>query len=522
MMVKIESTSSFDVWEQEHPGAKKIEKVSSSNKRSYIYQTNETAGERLVKGIACFAVSLLTLGILPFFNKDLQDGWRQALYGKRMHIVKLLPSVLAQDAVVTTVPRERIPACISNCLARSLSFLEAKVDGVVYTVYFDETNQQDIIRGPKNREPLTDDVIDQILASCKKDVDDALIAVDLLKKDALAVMGKVKETDQNSIQKTAEFKRYVKHFSSQKIKKILNIKGQQRAKNIFKIVMRDILDCSVSYVTSRGLEKDKPDLLDSSIFGLVQGNNIAAQIPKLAASQDGWMHVFSAASQLNCAEATSAKAIPAGQAMTQSNGDNTQGPLAQRSNPVAFELVNAFLNNLGYNMVDETLPIAGTSLKHGYLMPTKDNLSHLTQEFEKNRGTFCIPCYESTLGKKSHYISLGAAPALAYAGLTGKKTYPLQTVAALENYGCQFNAALELLRSSSGAQVHLHITPIGCGVFGNKLEIVGPAFQRMASAFQDQLTEQEKQRVKVTIEVYKKDAAQVCTTYWLGQEASPA
>eukprot|EP01066_Platyproteum_vivax_P015816 Platyproteum_vivax@DN6940_c0_g1_i2.p1 len=128
--------------------------------------------------------------------------------------------------------------------------------------------------------------------------------------------------------------------------------------------------------------------LDKSMFYWSSTKGVQKDIA--AAWNDSDLHVFSVASQHNCAEAPSISTPDMGAAMKTSNGDLTQGPLAQRNNPVLFEFVTDFLTHLGYNTLEYALPSAGKTyttsyIQHGYLRQMIQ-LMHLLMKWKGSLG----------------------------------------------------------------------------------------------------------------------------------------
>jgi len=289
-------------------------------------------------------------------------------------------------------------------------------------------------------------------------------------------------------------------------------KAQDIAKTIFKEVMAE-LGLSVSYVNAEGWDYTAPlTKLDHSIFHWSKTFGVENDIPR--ASQDRHrIHLFSAASQYNAAEAPSAYTPPIGEAMQKSKNDQTQGPLAQRTNPAVFELVTAFLTHLGFNMMEKALPSAGTTytdgsaIEHGYLRPTNQNVEALANELEAHFPTYEAPCYESRLTASAEpvYLMLGAAPAIGYSyGLNANSLAckKLQYYAYIANLTTQFKQALFLLKENTDKEVVLHITGTGLGVFGCDNDEFAKAFRQTASIFQSLLDEKDKKRMHVQLESY--------------------
>jgi hypothetical protein len=291
---------------------------------------------------------------------------------------------------------------------------------------------------------------------------------------------------------------------------LFKTKSHEMAKKTFKDAMEQ-LGLGVTYLNATGwAHKEMEGVLDPSIFRWSATTGVQHDIPA-ASSDKGRVHIFSVASQYNAAEAPSPFTPPVGKAMEKSTYDNTQGPLAQRTNPVAFELVTAFLTNLGFNMMEYVLPSAGSThkqgsaIQHGYLRPSNQNIDDLSNEMQNHFKKLEVPCYESrpTPSGESVYLMLGAAPAIGYShGLT-RDSRNLQYYAFLANFTAQFKQTLQLLDENPTKEIVLHVTGTGLGVFGCNHKVFEAAFKQAALEFQTKLKKPDQNRVHVQLEAYK-------------------
>ncbi len=317
------------------------------------------------------------------------------------------------------------------------------------------------------------------------------------------------EDSMEAIKKTLKEERDI----SKALKKIsdsffLN-KSQERAKKTFLDAMKHLLTAEVSF--PKACTIDTPEHLTGplnvEVFQLSATVGVQNDIPRSSKDNDH-LHVYQVASQYNASEAPGAYTPSIGEAMSQSAGDNTQGPLAQRTNPVAFELVTAFLTHLGFNMLDAVLPSAGTtyengtSIEHGYLRPTNDTIALLTNEFKNNFSKAEYVCYTSS---PEHWdaihpvhIFLQAAPAIGYAQDLTQPSDELQQYAAFANYLALFQYGIELANKTHQPVV-LHATAVGGGVFGNTVKNVQWGFEKAALAFQEKM---KLAKVSVQLEAY--------------------
>lgn len=274
-------------------------------------------------------------------------------------------------------------------------------------------------------------------------------------------------------------------------------KSQHRAKEVFSYAMRELLQGVVYFPKAGPLENPESlsGKLDRDVFQVSKTKGVELDIPR-SSTDSQHIHVYQIASQYNAAEAPSPFTPPIGEAMEKSEYDHTQGPLAQRTNPIAFELVTAFLTHLGFNMLSEALPLAGKTyeegspIEHGYLRPSGKTIKTLTEEFKEKFSEAEYVCYSSlspSWGEDSQpvYIQLQAAPAIGYI-FDNIESDELQKYAALANYLALFRQGLNLA-SESGKPVVLHAAAVGGGVFFNTSPNLQWGFQKAALALQKEM-----------------------------------
>jgi hypothetical protein len=270
-------------------------------------------------------------------------------------------------------------------------------------------------------------------------------------------------------------------------------KSQMRAKTFFSKAMNELFGATVYFPQAGPLEGFKPqttEKLDLNVFQVSATQGVENDIPNSSKDRQR-IHVYQVASQYNAAEAAGPYTPPIGTAMESSKGDKTQGPLAQRTNPAAFECVTAFLTHLGFNMLHEALPSAGQTYQHGYLRPTDETIENLTQEFKENFAHAEYVCYSSLSdswgGSQPVYLMLQAAPAIGYAkGGLSSSSDELQKYAALANYLALFRQGI-VLAKERGKPVVLHAAAVGGGVFGNKDENLQWGFCQATLALQGEM-----------------------------------
>lgn len=318
-------------------------------------------------------------------------------------------------------------------------------------------------------------------------------------------------------------------------------KSQERAKEVFKNVMQ-VIGSEVFYVTASDLDRtvntDFSWELPCDVFSWESTNGVQQDI--LEASRDGNnVHLFSVASQYNCAEATSAYTPEIGKAMVKSATDETQGPLAQRTNPKIFELALAFLTHLGFNMMDKVLPLSvgktyidggspneakdsRTTILHGYLQPagywpkdSKDTINAATKDLiavvehmKENVRSFETVCYSSVPesgGSNSVYLILAAAPNINLDLYSFEHVHEFQFWAAAANFTTQFTQLLNLADKNPDKNVVLHATLPGLGAFNNNPKVVAKAFKHVAKCFYEKLTVDQRNRIHVMFKVFTRN-----------------
>ncbi|MCB1110209.1 MAG: hypothetical protein KDK64_04455 [Chlamydiia bacterium] len=290
-------------------------------------------------------------------------------------------------------------------------------------------------------------------------------------------------------------------------------KSHESAKHYFAEILKK-LGMSVDFVTAKGWDyQETVKELDCSMFHWSITQGVQNDIPHVS-KDSSRVHLFSVASQYNASEAPSPFTPQVGEAMSKSEGDNTQGPLAQRTNPIMFELVTAFLTNLGFNMMEKVFPSAGktflptSSIEHGYLRPTNANVGQFAEEMELSFDQIELPCYESHLQEGAHpiFLILGAAPALGYSpGLARGSTdcQKLQYYAYQALFSAQFNQVRTLLERYPDKDIVFHVTGTGLGVFKCDPKIFSNAFQKVAYTFQESLAAEDRARVHVQLESHR-------------------
>jgi hypothetical protein len=269
-------------------------------------------------------------------------------------------------------------------------------------------------------------------------------------------------------------------------------KSQERAMAVFTYALKKLLGCEVAFPRSVKIENPEnlSGKLKKSVFRVSHSDGVENEIPRSSFDKKR-RHVYQVASQDNCGEAPDIFTPGIAEAWKVSKNDRTQGPLAQRTNFIIFELVTAFLTHLGFSMLANVLPPKGNDIKHGYFRPKTKNKEKLTEAYKKNYHKAQYACYTSLNpqwgGTVPVSLFLQAAPATAYAGMKGQID-EIEKYAALANYLAFFKYGLDLAKES-GQPVVLHATAVGGSAFGNKEENIRWGFEKAALALQDQMEE---------------------------------
>lgn len=325
----------------------------------------------------------------------------------------------------------------------------------------------------------------------------------------------------------------------QKAADCFQLKDQELSKHTFKNAMEKVLGSRVYYINASGdaqfpsKDFEDPCRLDKKLFAYKDTKGVQYDIVN-ASKDEKKVHLFAVASQYNCAESSNASTPKIGCAMEHSKIEITQGPKAQRTNPVAFELVTAFLTHLGFNMMDKALPsfigktyetevgkkriYEETTILHGYLIPSNftfndpeekkekatQNLQKVVSHLKANLSSFETVCYSSipSGGKYPTYLILAAAPSIPGPLHPQKEVEELQYYAALANFTTQFKQLSQLAEENPKKKIVLHVTLPGSGVFGNNPTCISKAFKNAALNFQQKLSQEQKDRLLVQLDIY--------------------
>ena len=294
---------------------------------------------------------------------------------------------------------------------------------------------------------------------------------------------------------------------NQKHTELFQTRSQEKAKQLFMYAYQKFFDLPVEFPTATLPIPFQSDAkLTQGVFRVVATQGVQYDIVNAAQDQDH-LHVYQVASQYNASEAINPSTPGIGDAMKSSKGDFTQGPQAQRTNPIAFELVLAFLTHLGFNMLENAIPSAGKTydkaspVAHGYLCPNDQNLEILTQELQTNVSKAEYVCYASKVSPSGNpvYIFLQAAPAIGYAKNLSKPSDDLQRYATLANHLSLFQYGISLAKKS-GQQVVLHVNAPGSGVFQNITANLQWGFHQAALMYGEEM---KRYGVSVQLEAFQ-------------------
>lgn len=261
-----------------------------------------------------------------------------------------------------------------------------------------------------------------------------------------------------------------------------------------------------------------PTPLVSSIFSKTYGKGVQDLIKE---SKDQFNEepptrsIIQAASQYNGAEAGGAFTPLVGLETSFAKGDRTQGPQAQLMEQGMFQAITKAANS-GFNAIAgvlrrETLEKQtddkgkSTLLQSGYLQVGGD--TELTKAVTKD---FCengVNLQSPVLKNKGHDLVLSAAPSwqgrIQQDFAKSDEAKDLAYAAAFYNYSALFEHALTQLQKNPGTKIRICPTAIGCGAFANDAASVAKAFNAAAVNFQEELTDAQKDFVKVEMQIYK-------------------
>lgn len=232
----------------------------------------------------------------------------------------------------------------------------------------------------------------------------------------------------------------------------------------------------------------------------VQTLGVQHDLPRESQNKE-FFHVSQTASQYNAAEYSPGdgeilKTPGFCEAMKESEGDWTQGPLSQRTNPAVFEWVTAALSNGGFSMLQSVFSpdLHKTVVQHGFLLPSPDNVKDVTQFFKDNLQQMECVTYTSVPegGQYPIEIVLQAAPAISHAMLRKglwdlNQSAELQQLVAFANYTILIQRGIA--RALEGKNVVVHATAVGGGDFGNQPENLAWGLKMALLANQEALQE---------------------------------
>jgi hypothetical protein len=275
-------------------------------------------------------------------------------------------------------------------------------------------------------------------------------------------------------------------------------------------------DKKIEFKSVRSL-RDAPEVkkLDPSVFTIRRNFDVRKLIKESKDqfskdSTDSTHTTIQAASQYNSGEAPASFTPLIGRACVIGRQDNTQGPIVQTKAPEMFEITNRGANN-GINSLasvikEKTHNLVSypqtTLLENGYL--TVGSRKDLTEAVIKD---FCENGHklQSVVQNNADYdVVLSAAPSWqglkAYSSSNHAKD--LAFVAAFYNYSALFEHGLKKLNEQPSIQIRICPTAIGCGAFNNDAPSVFKAFNKAACDFYQKLSPEQRERVKVEMQIF--------------------
>jgi hypothetical protein len=274
-------------------------------------------------------------------------------------------------------------------------------------------------------------------------------------------------------------------------------------------------DKKIEFELVRSL-RDAPEVkLDTSVFTIRRNFDVRKLIKesKEQFSTDSTHTTIQAASQYNSGEAPASFTPLIGLACVIGRQDNTQGPIVQTQAPDMFEITNRGANN-GINSLasvikEETHNLVSsgqtTLLENGYL--TVGSSKDLTEAVAKD---FCENGHklQSVVQNNADYdVVLSAAPSWQGRATSSYSDHAkdLAFVAAFYNYSALFEHGLKKLNEQPPIKIRICPTAIGCGAFNNDAPSVFKAFNKAANDFYQKLSTEQKERVKVEMQIFDPD-----------------
>lgn len=175
-------------------------------------------------------------------------------------------------------------------------------------------------------------------------------------------------------------------------------KSHNEAKKEFVSQMRHHLQTEVIFPTPGRLPEpvNTPPALKSSVFVQVdRGRDVVAAADTV--------HIYQAETKYNGAHKTSGDNPPSpGEAMRRSQLEGARGTKIQKSNPVAFELVNAYLANRGFNMYENRTETDIESVAYMCRPEGESHKVHILLQAAPPTGSSC----DGRLAALANYLNL--------------------------------------------------------------------------------------------------------------------
>lgn len=255
--------------------------------------------------------------------------------------------------------------------------------------------------------------------------------------------------------------------------------------------------------------------INANVFQSAYVPDIQNEILKLAKDQDH-LHVFQIASKYN-----GSPIIPdlpkMGEAMLKTRYVDNSDFKVQTLDPVSFEFVNAFLGNLGFNMLENVfveMPSGEDfSLEFGSLVPNQKNVKQLSETYQKNYQKIESVCYRYKLESNLVTLLLQSAPNCEM--VKKDESALLQQYNALANYLALFQYGIDYALSAQ-RPVILHVRMIEArNPFFNAQEFVRWGFKRAALALQ-----KEMESAQVTVQIMYENDQIDDRAYWIAKNCN--
>jgi hypothetical protein len=287
------------------------------------------------------------------------------------------------------------------------------------------------------------------------------------------------------------------------------------------------VESSIDFENIRVLREAPPVGLNKDIFSKTYKTDVQNLIEESRTQfkeNPSTRSIIQAASQYNGAESPGNFTPLVGLESEFAKWDRTQGPRAQLKEQGMFQAITAAANR-GFNAIAKVLSKDTLSMNKTSDGKTNVNVSGylqvggnieltkaVTKDFCKNGNNL----QSAVLKNERHDLVLSAAP--SWQGYDESSSYSdeakdLAYAAAYYNFSALFQQGLERLNENLETNIRICPTPIGCGAFANDPASVAKAFNDAALNFQKALTEEQKKRVKVEMQIFDPNSKGINPNY---------